>query len=100
VKVLRGKKDFSIRLWDAQTGTEIGSPLSVDSGTYDVRSMSYSPAGVSPAGDMSTLGCDNGKIHLLDTATFAVKRLLRGHSKYVTGVSYSCLLSNVLCADY
>ena len=27
VKVLRGNEDFSIRIWDAETGTEIGSPL-------------------------------------------------------------------------
>ncbi len=28
VKGLRGNEDFSIRIWDAETGTEIGSPLS------------------------------------------------------------------------
>ncbi len=25
---IRGNKDFSVRIWDAETGTQIGSPLS------------------------------------------------------------------------
>jgi hypothetical protein len=48
-------------------------------------------------GDMIAAGCYNGKIHLLDAATGAVKRSLNGHLRYVTAVSYSCLFSNVWC---
>ena len=35
-----GNRDFSIRIWDAETGTQIGSPLSGHSG--HVTSVSYS----------------------------------------------------------
>ena len=63
-----------IQIFDAQTKGKIGSPLSVDSGEYGVQSISYSPAG-----DMIAAGCWNGKIHILDTVTVAVKRSLNGH---------------------
>jgi hypothetical protein len=61
--------------------------VTVDSGSCGVLSISYAPAdsydvtsvSYSPAGDMIAAGCSNGKIHLLDTATFAVKQSFRGH---------------------
>ena len=40
-------------------------------------------------GDMIAVGCYNGKIHLLDTATFAVKRSLSGHSDSVMSVAWN-----------
>ena len=63
-----GKEDFSIRIWDTETDTQIRSPLSVDSDTYGVQSISYSPSV-----DMIVTGCYNGKIHILDTVTVEVK---------------------------
>ncbi len=67
--------DRSVKIWNAETG-KCKSTLT-DSGPYGVKSISYSPAG-----DMIAAGCGNGKIHLLDTATFAVKRSLNGHSNW------------------
>ena len=66
--------DKTVRIWDASTG-QCQSPLSVDSGIGGVQSLSYSPGG-----DMIAAGCYNGKIHILDTVTVAVKRSLSGHS--------------------
>ncbi len=68
--------DKTVRIWDASTAQCV-STLSVDSGTYGVHSISYSPAG-----DMIAAGCFNGKIHILDTVTVAVKRSLTGHSHW------------------
>ncbi len=67
--------DKSIKVWNAQTGQCV-STLSVDSGTYGVFSILYSPGG-----DMIAAGCYNGKIHILDTVTNGVKRSLSGHSE-------------------
>ena len=69
-----GSRDDTVKIWNTKTG-KCDSTLSVDSGDYGVLSISYSPAG-----DMIAAGCGNGKIHILDTATVAVKRSLNGHS--------------------
>ena len=73
-KVASGSRDKTVKIWETSTGTCV-STLSVDSGTYGVYSVSFSPMG-----DMIAVGCSSGKIHLLDTATAAVKRSLSGHS--------------------
>ena len=65
--------DKTVRIWDASTAQCV-STLTVDSGFYGVTSISYSSAG-----DMIAAGCDNGRIHLLDTVTVAVKRSLSRH---------------------
>jgi WD40 repeat protein len=64
----------NVGLYDPVTG-DIMSTLTVDSGLEGVYSVSFSPMG-----DMIAVGCYNGKMHLLDTATAAVKRSLTGHS--------------------
>jgi WD40 repeat protein len=68
-----GSWDKAVKLWNTNTGDCV-STLSVDSGDYGVQSISYSPAA-----DMIAAGCYNGKIHILDTLTVAVKRSLTGH---------------------
>ena len=75
-QVASGSWDKSIKIWQTSTG-ECLSTLTVDSGLGGVYSVSFSPMG-----DMIAVGCYNGKIHLLDTATAAVKRSLRGHSEW------------------
>ena len=74
----------SVKLWNVETGTEL-STITVDSGPYGVRSVSFSPKG-----DMIAAGCGNGKIHFIDAQSgdvkraflcVDVKRALRGHSK-------------------
>ena len=78
-----GSNDCTVKLWNTNTG-DCESTLSVDAGFRGVVSISYSPAG-----DMIAVGCDNGKIHQLDTATFAVKRSLSGHNDPVFSVCFS-----------
>jgi WD40 repeat protein len=78
-----GSNDCTVKLWNTNTG-DCELTLTVDSGFYGVKSISYSPAG-----DMIAAGCDNGKIHLLDSATFAVKRSWSGHNDPVFSVCFS-----------
>ena len=75
-KVASGSGDETVKIWNAKTG-KCDSTMSVDSGTYGVISISYSPGG-----DMIAAGCSNGKIHILDTVTNGVKRSLSGHSDW------------------
>jgi WD40 repeat protein len=49
--------------------------INVDSGFSGVQSVSFSPMG-----DVVAAGCANGKVHLLDAVTGAVKRSLHGHT--------------------
>ena len=49
-----------------------------------VQSISYSPEG-----DTIAAGCYNGKIHILDPVTVAVKRSLSGHNDSVRSVCFS-----------
>jgi WD40 repeat protein len=62
-------------LLDAVT-VAVKRSLSVDSGTYGLFSISYSPGG-----DMIAAGCSDGKIYILDTVTNGVKRSVSGHSR-------------------
>ncbi len=78
----------SVRLYDTVTG-DVKSTLTVDS---SVHSVSFSPDGSKIAAAYSN------EIQLFDTQTQAkLGSPLRGHSGYVTAVSYSCSFSNVWC---
>ena len=72
-----------IQLFDAQTQAQakLGSPLNVDS---FVLCISYSPSG-----DTLAVGCNIGKILLLDAVTVVVKRSFSGHSDYVRAVTWN-----------
>ena len=71
-KNVGGNGDFSIRIWDAETGTQIGSPLTVDNG---VSSVAFSPDGSKIA------AANYMEIQIFDTQTQAkVGSPLSGHS--------------------
>jgi WD40 repeat protein len=69
-----GSWDKTVRIWSlSSAGTfECQSTLKVDS---IVLSISYSPFG-----DTLAVGCDNGKILLVDAVTVVVKQSLNGHT--------------------
>jgi WD40 repeat protein len=103
-QVVSGSKDKSVKLWNAETGTELWTmrahsednpdctcqhydevgdeyyeqdpdcPVTVDSGDRGVRSVSFSHKG-----DMIAAGCWNGKIYLVDVLTGQAKRSVTGH---------------------
>jgi WD40 repeat protein len=83
VKVFDGSEDFSIRRWDTETGTQIGSPLS---GHNDpVRSVCFSPCGtkiVSGGGEVKSRGGnDDFSIRIWDAETGTqIGSPLTGHS--------------------
>src|SRR6185295_15056206 len=54
-----GSWDNTIRIWDAETGTPIGTTL--NGHTSCVNSVSYSPDG-----NRIVLGCNDNTIHILD----------------------------------
>jgi hypothetical protein len=61
-----------IQLFDAQTQEKLGSPLNVDSFVWRVA--------FSPCGKTMAVGCNDGTVEILDVATVAVMRSLRGHN--------------------
>ncbi|QRV79031.1 WD40 repeat-like protein [Ceratobasidium sp. AG-Ba] len=82
-RIASGSADRTVRVWDADTGTQIGEPLV---GHEDlVTSVAYSPDGryiVSGSGD--------GTVRIWDTETGAqIGEPLVGHEDPVTSVTYS-----------
>ena len=68
-----GGTNYAIRLYDVEAGTQsIGCPLNVDSWVFSVA--------FSPCGKTMAVGCENGKVVIVDVATVAEMRSLRGHS--------------------
>jgi WD40 repeat protein len=84
-----GNRDFSIRIWDAETGTQIGSSLSGHKGP--VRSVCFSPCGtkiVSGGGEYRWTGNKDFSIRIWDAETGTqIGSPLSGHSGCVTAVS-------------
>ncbi len=73
-----GNGDFSIRIWDAETGNQIGSPLR---GDKEINCVAFSPDGkILAAGDGSYDGA--GSVRLYDTVTGDVNSTLSGHSEW------------------
>ena len=80
---LRGNEDYSIRIWDAKTGEQIGSPLNVDvrTGFAEVWSVDWSPCGTMIAAacnddDSRLAGC----VKILNSETGALPCDLTGRT--------------------
>ena len=72
--ITSGSLDKTVRIWDAASGTAVGSPLTVDAGPYGVLSVCFSPTD-----NVIAAGCSNGNIYLVDAQAGEVKSSLRGH---------------------
>ena len=70
-----GSWDETVKIWkrDSAGTFNCQSTLTVDS---VVNSIAFSPDG-----DMIAAGCDDGTVAIVDVATVAVMRSLRGHSE-------------------
>ena len=78
-QVASGSWDKSLKVWNAETGTEL-STLNVDSA---VMSVAYSPSG-----DTVAVGCWDGTVAIVDAFTGRVKRSVRG-VKQINCVAFS-----------
>ncbi|KAF9932380.1 hypothetical protein BGZ67_004765, partial [Mortierella alpina] len=76
-----GSRDYTVRLWDAQTGTP-GAILNCH--TERVMSVVYSPNG-----QLIASGSDDETVRLWNAQTGAPGAILRGHTKGVTSVVFS-----------
>lgn len=75
--------DNTIRIWDAETGKQIGEPL--EGHTYSVYSVRYSPDG-----KRIVSGGYGGMIKIWDAETGKqICRRFRGHTEWVNSVCYS-----------
>ncbi len=74
-KLATGSRDSTVKTWAVgSAGTfECQSTLRLDAGSSGVTSVSFF------MGDVIAVGCDNGKIHLIDVAEGSLKRSLIGH---------------------
>ena len=82
-KIVSGSFDNTIRLWDAATGQQIGSPLNCH--TYKVESVAFSPDGskiVSGSWDKTVRLCDASSGQQIGSP-------LKGHCQYVNSVAFS-----------
>jgi WD40 repeat protein len=86
-----GYGDNSVRLWSTKNGASIGSPLTVDS---CVNRVAYSPSG-----DTVAVGCDSGKVFLVDAITGQVKRALTG-DRGILCVSFNPIGDVISAGDY
>ena len=82
--IVSGSSDKTIRLWDVQTGSQVGNPL--QGHTSLVRSVAFSPDG-----RHIVSGSDGCTIRLWDAQTGGQVRtpLLEGHTDSVNSVTFS-----------
>ena len=83
-----GGRGGSVFFMSAQTGEKILCPLNVDSYVWSVA--------FSPCGKTMAVGCENGKVVIVDVATVAVMRSLSGHSEAVSCLAFKPDDPNIL----
>ncbi|QRV80120.1 hypothetical protein RhiJN_08135 [Ceratobasidium sp. AG-Ba] len=82
-RIVSGSADNTVRVWDAETGAQIGDPLAGHS--YWVTSVAYSPDG-----RRIVSGSRDNTVRVWDAETSAqIGDPLTGHSYSVTSVAYS-----------
>ncbi|CAG7845863.1 Uncharacterized WD repeat-containing protein alr2800, partial [Serendipita indica DSM 11827] len=82
-RIVSGSSDRTVRLWDVETGAQIGSPL--EGHTDSVRSVAFSPDG-----QRIVSGSDDRTVRLWDVETGAqIGSPLEGHTDYVWSVAFS-----------
>ena len=81
--IISGSDDHTIRIWDAETGAQVGDPL--EGHTSSVKSVAYSPDG-----RHIISGSLDHTIRIWDAETGAqVGDPLEGHTSWVESVAYS-----------
>ncbi|KIM24838.1 hypothetical protein M408DRAFT_331512 [Serendipita vermifera MAFF 305830] len=92
--IVSGSYDRTIRIWDAETGTTVGEPLTGHSNS--VSSVAYSPDGRNIVS-----GSYDQTIRIWDAETGkAVSGPLSGHSDLVRSVAYSPNVKRIISGSY
>ena len=92
--IISGSDNRTIRIWDAETGAAIGSPLEGHAGS--VQSVAYSPNGCHIIS-----GTSNCAIRIWDAETGdAVSNPLEGHAGSVVSVVYSPDGQHIVSGSY
>ena len=93
-RILSGGNDKTLRLWEAETGQPIGSPLSGHEGP--VRSVTFSPDGA-----LILSGSFDETLRLWDAQTGEpIGEPLKGHQRTVTSVAFSPDGTRILSGSY
>lgn len=81
--IVSGLRDGTVRIWDAETGRQVGGPL--QGKENQLCSVAFSPDGMSIVS-----GSDDGMVQIWDAKTGGqVGEPLRGHIKWVWSVAFS-----------
>ena len=78
--LVTGSYDSTLKIWDLSTAACL-STVNVDSIVWSVA--------FSPCGKTMAVGCQSGKVAIVDVATVAVMRSLNAHSDCVNAVAWS-----------
>ncbi|KAF5331511.1 hypothetical protein D9758_018596 [Tetrapyrgos nigripes] len=82
-RIVSGSRDFTVRIWDAQTGTAIGEPL--QGHEHRVQSVAFSPDGA-----RIVSGSHDSTVRIWDAQTgTAIGEPLQGHEGLVQSVAFS-----------
>lgn len=83
-RVITGSNDGSIRVWDLESGAEIGDRWQVEGYPISVKSIALSPNGIALAS-----GYENGTVTLWDIGTGKVIVKWNGHTDKVRSMCWS-----------
>ncbi|KIM28403.1 hypothetical protein M408DRAFT_140845 [Serendipita vermifera MAFF 305830] len=93
-QVVSGSQDWTIRIWDVETGTMVGKPLTGH--TWGVYSVAYSPNG-----RYIVSGSYDRTIRLWDAETGTLlDQPITGHTDGVTSVAYSPSGQHIISGSY